>query len=295
VLGEEMLLKGKNAIITGSNRGLGKEIAREFIREGANVVICARDYDLLYITKEELSVDLKEGQKLYVFSVDISNKFHVESFFRSVMCVFDRIDILVNNAGIQGTKGLVDIKDYESWVKTININLIGTVHMCMIFLPEFKKQGFGKILNLSGGGSANPRPHFSAYATSKAAVVRFSETLAEELRGTGIDVNCIAPGALNTRLLDEVLEAGEEKIGKEYYQRALKQKESGGSSIINSAEMITFLASENCDGITGKLISAVWDDWKDLPNHKQELNNTDIYTLRRILPSDVNPYWFEEK
>lgn len=283
-----MKLRGKNAIITGSTRGLGRAIAEEFIKEGANVIICARDYKKVYNTYLELSKDLIEGQKIYPFSVDISNTFHVDSFYDSVMNIFDKIDILVNNAGIYGVKGLVDIKDYKEWAETININLLGTVYMCMKFLPEFKSQRHGKIINLSGGGAAYSRPYFSAYATSKAGVIRFTETLAEELKEYNVDCNCIAPGALNTKLLDEVLEAGIEKVGYQYYERAVTQKLYGGDSLKNAAELCVFLCTHD---ITGKLISAVWDDWQNLSEHIEELKNSDIYTLRRILSSDRNKDW----
>lgn len=288
-----MLLKGKNVIITGSNQGFGKELAKEFILEGANVIICARNHILLDKIYTELSKKLLKGQELYSFVVDISYPESILAFHKNVFKYFDKIDILINNAGIQGVKGLTDIKDFKEWKKTIDINLMGTVNMCMMFLPELKKS-HGKIINVSGGGATNPRPYFSAYATSKAAIVRFSECLAEELREYKVDVNCVAPGALNTRILDENILAGIEKIGKENYKKALKQKENGGDSLKDAAELCAFLASEKCDGITGKLISAKWDEWKDLPNHKQELNKSDIYTLRRVLPSDINPYWMEK-
>ena len=288
-----MLLNGKNAIVTGSNQGLGKEIAKEFIKQGANVILCARDLKLLKETYKELSKDLQEGQILRYFSLDISKPFSVRNFHYCVMSVFNKIDILVNNAGIYGVKGLVDVKDYEEWANTINVNLMGTVHMCMIFLPQLKESK-GKIINLSGNGAANSRPYFSAYAVSKTAVVRFSETLASELKNDGINVNCVAPGALNTKMLDEAIAAGAEKVGEAYYNRALKQRKEGGHSLNNAADLFVFLASEKSNGITGKLISAVWDDWKDLPNHIQELNNTDVYTIRRIIPHEINPYWLEK-
>jgi len=287
-----MLLKGKNAIVTGSSMGLGKAIATKFIEEGANVLICARNIKVLFETEKELSTKLSEDQELYSYPVDISKPEDVEHLYHYSKRKFGKIDILVNNAGIQGVRGLVDLADYEKWVETININLIGTVHMCMIFLPQFKEQKYGKIINLSGGGSMNPRKFFSAYATSKAAVVRFTETLAEELKEYNVDCNCVAPGALNTRLLDEVILAGAEKIGEEYYKKVLKQKEDGGSSLENAVELIVYLASEKSDKLTGKSISSIWDKWRDdIPEHIEELKNSDIYTLRRILPKDRNKKW----
>jgi 3-oxoacyl-[acyl-carrier protein] reductase len=121
--------------------------------------------------------------------------------------------------------------------------------------------------------------------------VRFAETLAEEVRGLGIDVNALAPGALNTRMLEEVLIAGPKVIGKDFYERSLKQKESGGASIDRAAELALFLASSHSDGITGKLISAAWDNWEEWPNYISELNRTDAFTLRRIVGRDRNIDW----
>src|ERR1700679_517053 len=98
---------------------------------------------------------------------------------------------------------------------------MGTVLTWRAVLPLFRRQRAGKIVNLSGGGANTPLPRFSAYAASKAAVVRFTETPAEETRGAGIEVNAIAPGALNTRLLDEVLAAGADRTGEASYQRSI--------------------------------------------------------------------------
>ena len=133
----------------------------------------------------------------------------------------------MNNAGINGPIGSTDEVDWDEWERTIRVNLFGSVLCCRAILPHFRANGYGKIIQLSGGGATSPRPRLSAYAASKAAVVRFAETLAEELRDTGIDVNAIAPGALNTRLLDEVLEAGPERVGDAFYERALEQRSGG--------------------------------------------------------------------
>ncbi len=143
----------------------------------------------------------------------------------------------------------------------------------------------------TGGGATSPRPLLSAYAASKAAVVRFAETLAEEVRGTGTDVNAIAPGALNTRLLDEVLAAGPERVGDAFYERALEQQSAGGTPLDLPARLALFLASAESDGITGKLISAPWDPWEQFPSHAEDLRGTDVYTLRRIVPADRGLSW----
>jgi len=115
--------------------------------------------------------------------------------------------------------------------------------------------------------------------------------LAEEVREHRIDVNSIAPGPLDTRLLDEVLAAGPEKVGRNFYERSVKQKEQGGAPLEKGADLAVFLASSASDGITGKLLSAVWDPWQSLPEHLEELQKTDIYTLRRIVPKDRGYDW----
>lgn len=181
--------------------------------------------------------------------------------------------------------------DWAEWVKAIEINVYGSILMCRELLPHFKAQEYGKVIQLSGGGATNPLPRISAYAVSKAAIVRFAETLAEEVRGTGIDVNAIAPGALNTRMLDEILQAGPERVGHAFYNRALQQKASGGAPLDMGADLALFLASSASDGITAKLISAVWDDWAHWPEHLDELSSSDAYTLRRIAGRDRGFTW----
>jgi 3-oxoacyl-[acyl-carrier protein] reductase len=163
--------------------------------------------------------------------------------------------------------------------------------MSRAVLPHFKRQRYGKIIQLSGGGATNPMPLISAYAVSKAAIVRFVETLAEEVRGMGIDVNAIAPGALNTRMLEEILDAGPDKVGKVFYEHSLRQKETGGVGLSKGAELALFLASNSSDGITAKLISAVWDNWQQWPKHLQELASSDVFTLRRIAGHERGLGW----
>ena len=162
---------------------------------------------------------------------------------------------------------------------------------CRGVIPHFKKAGRGKIIILSGGGATNPRPNISAYAASKAAVVRLMETLALELQPHHIDVNAIAPGALATRLVDEVLAAGPEKVGAAFYAQNKKWKEAGATSPALGAGLAVYLASAESDGITGRLLSAQWDPWPTLHERRAELAESDIYCLRRIVPEDRGKKW----
>jgi NAD(P)-dependent dehydrogenase (short-subunit alcohol dehydrogenase family) len=287
----EKILSGKVAIITGANQGFGLEVATRYVLAGADVMLCARNTAMLQEVKADLDKLTMPRQKVFIQTVDVSVESDVQAFVSETLTKLGGCHILVNNAGIYGPKGEIEEVDWAEWTKTIEINVYGSILMCRAVLPHFKAQGYGKIIQLSGGGATNAMPRVSAYAVSKAAIVRFAETLAEEVRGTGVDVNAIAPGALNTRMLDEILEAGPEKVGKVFYERSLKQKEMGGSPLGIGAELALFLASVASDGITGKLISAVWDNWEHWPEHLDELSSSDVYTLRRIAGRDRNMIW----
>lgn len=287
----QKVLSGKVAIITGANQGFGLEIARKYVLAGADVMLCARNAALLQEAQADLIKLAAPDQNILARAADVSVEADVQTLVRETLTKLGGCHILVNNAGIYGPKGEIEEVDWTEWIKAIEINVYGSILMCRAILPHFKTQGYGKVIQLSGGGATNPMPRISAYAVSKAAIVRFAETLAEEVRGTGIDVNAIAPGALNTRMLDEVLKAGPEKVGKAFYERSLKQKESGGAPLGRGAELALFLASAASDGITGKLISAVWDDWEHWSEHLDDLSSSDVYTLRRIAGRDRGFEW----
>ena len=126
---------------------------------------------------------------------------------------------------------------------------------------------------------------------SKAGIVRFVENLSEEIKKFNIDINAVAPGPLNTGMLEEILKAGPNKVGKNFYNKSLIQKRTGGTPFNIVCELILFLASKESDGITGKLISALWDNWKNWPSYKKKLRDTDLYTLRRITGKDRGLNW----
>lgn len=284
-------LAGRGALVTGANQGLGREIVRAYVDAGASVAMCARDPARLEAVRVEMATLAGPGQMVFARPADVSDRAQVEALVADVLAVMPNLQILVNNAGVYGPMGLIEDVDWEAWVRAIEINLFGSILMCRALLPHFKTQRYGKIVQLSGGGATNPLPRISAYAASKAAVIRFAETLAEETAGDGIDVNAIAPGALNTRLLDEVLAGGPERVGRAFYERSVRQKEAGGAPLERGAALAVFLGSAESDGITGKLLSAVWDPWETLPAHAADLRGSDVYTLRRIVPRDRGMPW----
>jgi NAD(P)-dependent dehydrogenase (short-subunit alcohol dehydrogenase family) len=287
-------LSGRVAIVTGANQGLGLEIARRYVEQGARVVMCARDVTLLDDAARIVRESAAAEASVLAHPADIANPSDCDALVSLALERFSRVDVLVNNAGVYGPKGCVEDVDWAAWVQAINVNLLGSVLMCRSVLPHFKRQRAGKIVQLSGGGATNPLPLISAYAASKAAVVRFIETLAEEVRPFGIEANAIAPGALNTRMLEEVLAAGPANVGQAFYDRAVKQKQGGGAPLSAGADLAVFLGSGLSNGITGKLISALWDPWSQLASHVTDLAGTDVYTLRRIVPADRGMNWGEK-
>lgn len=283
-------LQGRSALITGGSRGLGLEIARTYLAAGAEICICGRDPETLKGAEEELLSAATEGQRVVSHVADVSDADDVQGLVDFALSTFPELTVLVNNAGVYGPKGGIADVDWREWVEAVEANILGSVLPARALVAHFKARGYGKVVQLSGGGATAPLPNLSAYATSKAGIVRFAETLAEELREYRVDVNSVAPGALNTRMLDEVLAAGPERVGQSFYDRAVKQRDSGGTPLQRGADLARYLASAASDGVTGKLLSAVWDPWAELSEHLPDLA-LDVYTLRRIVPADRNLSW----
>jgi NAD(P)-dependent dehydrogenase (short-subunit alcohol dehydrogenase family) len=280
----ERPLAGRVAIVTGASRGLGRAIAAGFVAAGADVLLTARDDDALRAAADE--VRASGPGRVRTMAGDASDPEAARAAVLRAEDELGAVTVLVNNAGVYGPIGPVEDNDWAEWTQALAVNLLGTVAFCRAVVPGMRRRGYGKIVNLSGGGATAPLPRFSAYAASKAAVVRFTETLAEELADCRVDVNAIAPGALNTRLLDEVLAAGPERAGQAFFERSLKQRDDGGVPLQKGAALAVFLASAASDGISGRLLSAVWDDWAGLPAKRPALAGSDVYTLRRIVPKD---------
>jgi NAD(P)-dependent dehydrogenase (short-subunit alcohol dehydrogenase family) len=284
-----MKLKNLNALITGGSQGMGHAIAEHFLREGANVFICARNEKELFATRNELAKKFP-SQKVLAKACDVSDEAQVHDLASLVLREMSSLQALVLNAGIYGPMGATESVDLKEWKHALEINLFGVLLPCREFIPHFKKAGGGKIIVLSGGGATNPLPNISSYAASKAAAVRLAETLAEELKPFHVDVNAIAPGALKTRLVEQVLAAGPETVGAEFFAKNKKWAEGGAVPLELGARLAVYLASAESNGITGKLISAQWDPWENLHEFKSDLAG-DIYTLRRIVPRDRGKPW----
>lgn len=279
--GKDMILKDARILVAGGGRGIGKTITRFLLKEGARVVISSRSKEELEASRAELE---KISRSVYACAADVSQAIEASRLVRETISTLGGVDVLINAAGIYGPIGFSAKIDIGQWKKTFEINLFGTFMMFQSVAPFMMKEKKGKIVNFSGGGDG-PLPNFSAYNASKAGVVRLTETLAAEMKEYGIDINSIAPGPVNTRFLDDALAAGESLVGHKRYEELLKQKKEGGVPPERAAELCVFLASHASDGLTGKLLSPVWDDWKKWDKEKiSEIMSSDIYTLRRVIP-----------
>jgi 3-oxoacyl-[acyl-carrier protein] reductase len=281
----DLEFEGKVALVTGASRGLGLEIARELAAGGANVALAATEPAALGLAAEQVKQVAGAAARIVTHVVDLAVEQSVTELAGACENALGPIDILINNAAIQGPIGAFESLPWETWRRVIEVDFLAAARLCQLVIPAMKRRGRGKIVNISGGGATGPRPDFSAYAAAKTALVRLTETLAEELREARIDINAVAPGPMNTRMLDETLAAGPDAAKREYAAAAARARE-GGTPPRKAAELVAWLASRASDGITGKLISAVWDDWQNLAEQREQLARSDVYTLRRIVPKD---------
>lgn len=286
-------LANRSALITGASQGLGLAIARAYVEAGASVMLCARDAQALGSAQDGLTPLVREGQRVAVMRADVSVPGDVAALMESTLEALGGLHVLVNNAGVYGPMGAIDEIDWAEWTRAMDININGSVLPMRAVLPYFKAQRYGKIVQLSGGGATNPLPRIPAYAASKAAIVRLAESVAIDVKAYGIDVNSIAPGALNTRMMAELLAAGREAVGDAFYERMRTLADGGTTPLEVGAALAVYLGSAASDGITGRLLSAPWDPWETLQQHRDELEASDIYTLRRIVPKDRGKAWGE--
>ena len=195
--------------ITGAGRGIGRAIALAYAREGAKLALAARSEVEL---QEVVGVVTGLGAEAIAVPTDVTAPGDTEQLARKVADRFGRIDVLVNNAGISGPVGPLQGNDIADWVNTITVNVTGTFLVCRAVIPVMLERTGGKIINLSGAGATNAWSNMSAYCSSKAAVVRLTEVLAQELDGQGITVNALGPGSVHTsmwdRMTDQAAEAG---------------------------------------------------------------------------------------
>ncbi len=281
-----MTLTGRTAIVTGAGRGIGEAIALTFAKAGCSLMLAARtasELDAVASRAREL------GVRAEVAATDVSKPSDVDRLAKTAIDRFGTVDILVNNAGMYGPIGPFAETDPAEWWHAMEVNIRGPLLCARAVLPTMIAAGRGKIINMSGGGATSPLPNLTAYSVSKTAVVRLTENLAEELRPHNIQVNAIAPGAVNTRLQDQLLAVGE-RAGADLYGRIRKLRETGEGGVPPSvaAELAVFLASPASDHLTGRLINAPHDPWRQWTD-SEALPPSPMYTLRRLDPFTLGP------
>ena len=286
-----MKLRNQTCLVTGASHGLGKYIATRFWEEGASLLLVGRDAAALDELSDRLASPKLDGQKLSLAALDVSQPGATTALMRQAAEKLGPITVLINNAAVLGPIGPLWENNLADWENAIRVNLLAPAALCAAVIPLMATVGHGKIVNLSGGGATGPRPFFSAYASAKAGLVRLTEVLAHETRSMNIDVNCIAPGVMRTRMLAAILSAGKACAGTEECDRAEKCVGDPQETCQRAVELALFLSSSESDGISGRLISAVWDAWESLRSHQEFLATTDIYTLRRIVPRDRGLDW----
>ena len=274
-----MKLDGRVAVITGAGRGIGRAIALAYAREGAKLALAARSESEL---EEAVAAVSELGVEAIAVPTDVTSQRDAERLASRAVERFGRIDVLVNNAGISGPVGPLQGNDIDDWVSTITVNLTGTFLVCRAVIPVMLEQTGGKIINLSGAGATNAWSNMSAYCSSKAAVVRLTEVLAQELADKGITVNALGPGSVHTSMWDRMTEQAAEAGADFIHELGVRVTSGGGASIDECAELAVWLASEESGELTGRLISATTDDFRGLPPKIPEIMAGDAYTLRRV-------------
>ena len=264
-------------VISGGGSGIGAALAEALSSDGHLIIICGR-------RKEKLQDVAEKYGNVKAFACDVSKEKEVIALRNFVTQQMNNVDVLINAAGLFGAIGRFDKTDSWLWKQTLDINLFGTYLMSKYFLPLILNSERKRIINFSGGGAFGTFPNYSAYAVSKAAVVRMTENFANELEGTGVHVNCVAPGFVATEIHNATLIAGESLSGTDHYQLTQKKLKDGAVPMETPVNCVNFLISHDSDGLTGKTISASFDKWSTEAFKKAipEISKSSLYTMRRM-------------
>jgi NAD(P)-dependent dehydrogenase (short-subunit alcohol dehydrogenase family) len=271
-------------VLTGSSSGIGRALAERLLSRGHAVWGLARS--------DQSELTARYPGLFHATRCDVANWDDVERAATAVTATWPHVDGLIACAGLQGEIGRTLAADPARWSATIRANLDGTFFTVRAFAALLARAPRrAKVVCFSGGGSTKPRPNFSAYGVAKTGIVRLVETIADEERGRPFDINAIAPGAIHTRLTDEVLALGPEVVGASEFAAAQKQQAAGTAPLEKALALVEWLLSPASDGISGRLLAAPWDPWLTLDLHAAELAASDIYTLRRIVPNERGKAW----
>lgn len=229
----------KHALITGGSNGIGKELVYRFANSGAKVSFI---YNKSIEKAEAIVKDLKDfyGINVNAFQCNISDEDAITDLFRNNKTIFSDVDVLINNAGITGTAKPFLMTSSSDWWKVMVNNVGGVINCTRKVLPTMIINKTGRIVNITSLSGLKGNPGMSAYSASKAAIVAFSKSLSKELKGTGIIINCLAPGFIQTDMTQD--------LSEEYYtQRMLNSISGRMGTVKEAAEMVLFLAKDAPD------------------------------------------------
>jgi len=262
-------------LVTGAGRGIGKRLAMGFATSGARVGLLARSKPELDLC--QLEIEHAGGNALRI-RADVSDYEQVSASVERMRVQFGSpVQVLVCAAAIQGPIGPFADTNPKMWSEPIDTNLLGVMNMCRAVLPGMIQRRSGKIIVLTSGAGSQARPNLALYAATKAAVVSFVESVAEEVRDHNVQINCMAPGISYTHMTDQILAAGE-RAGWRELEESQQVRLTGGTTAEKQIELALFLASEQSNHISGRLIH-VQDAWKKLRDGSLK---PDQYMLRRV-------------
>lgn len=248
-------LKGKIVLVTGASRGIGRSIALAFAAQGSHLVITGRNQATLNSVAEEIH---RSGANVLPLACNITCKEEVEALKNETTTRLGAIQILINNAGIAPAVGFLEMDD-RLWEEVLKVNVTGTYNCCKVFLPGMIASGWGRIINIASTTAKVAYPHVSAYTTSKHAVLGLTRALAIEIARSGVTVNAICPGYVDTELTLKNARLMAEKTGKQVEDvlRLFKATSPQNRLIAPEevAELAVMLASDSADGITGQAIN----------------------------------------
>jgi NAD(P)-dependent dehydrogenase (short-subunit alcohol dehydrogenase family) len=272
-----MKLKNQVAIVTGASRGIGRAIALGCAGEGAKVALAARTASTL----EEVAAEIRDrGGEALAIPTDVTDQASVNAMARQAEAELGPVDLLVNNAGAFYAIGPTWEVDAETWWSDVTINLLGVFLCCREVVPEMVARKRGRVINLIGGGTDFPLPYGSAYAASKAAVMRFTETLAVESKEHGVMVFALRPGFVRTDMSEYQLSEETRRWLPDTAQRFEEEKNVPPTM---AADLAVEFASGRFDSLTGRYIRVKdykGDDLDQVETHIPEILEKDLRTLR---------------
>jgi NAD(P)-dependent dehydrogenase (short-subunit alcohol dehydrogenase family) len=271
-------LEGQVALVTGAGRGIGRAVALALSEAGSTVVIGARSVDQLEAVGTEVR---QRGGQAMVAPLDVTDAVSVRQFVATALDRFGRVDLLVNNAGSNngsenGAVGPLWQINPDAWWNDVEVNLRGSFLCAHAVLPAMVAAGAGRIVNVVSLAAMVPWPHDSAYACSKAAVIRLTDSLSEELLGRGVYVFALSPGSVGTELRSGAVDS---PAGRTWLTKVNPNPQWVPAEL--PADAVVFLASGKADGLSGRVVSVDWD-LRELARRAEEISERDALQLRFV-------------